>query len=482
MASVQVSMALGFVLLCGSSTRAWAVGSAAPLDLHVFRPAFGEYSLPGIDLPQVGSLLFQGNAWASFQYAHRPLVYKDADGSALDVIKHRLTLDTGFALTLWRQRLEVGMGLPITFFQTGQIPAPGTTNLPLVSFPLPSATLEDIHLLAKGVVFHSQGSSDLAPQGGIGLLGDLTLPTGNANAFSGSRHPTFSFGVLGSFQYKMVTLAAQLGGFFASNEAVLLQPTQEGLPVPSTLQTGLGVVYRLGAQVRVWQKHNVQLLVGAEVLGKAQGPAGNPYQNATELHASFVVQNRWIQGVFGVGPGLSSGAGSADVRVYAGVRVPWPGKALAAKAPTFLAETSLYPTQVLDGAAPMPTAASNPSLFPTGLRCADDTFLPQPVDLLDQIAQLAKAHPEWTPLEVVAHTSNDRSEFVALYQTHRCAHAVVTALEQRGIAHDRAKPIAAGFLCPLASNHTAELRAQNRRVEIRIASPKPFSKDDPCTY
>ena len=474
---------LVFLAMCVvSATSAHALGSAAPFDLRTYRPAFSEFSLGSIDLPRVGPGLGQGNAFAYADYTYRPLVYTQGNQPLFDLLTHRITLDTGFSLTVWRNRLQLGLALPVTVYQVGQLPPSDATTRPLLDLPLPSASLEDLHLLAKGVFYHSGGSSQYTPQGGIGLLLDLTLPTGNADAFSGSRYPTLTAALLASFAYQRVTAAVQFGGLFSSSEALYAQPAAGGPSVPSNQQGGIGLVYKLGVLVRVWEREQHSLSVGAEAYGRALPPFEDKRRLPTELLGSFVWNHPYGQVTVGVGAGLTPGVGTPDARVVLGVRVPWPGK--LAKTKPLPPPPELPPKVQQVVPPPKPAVPVFPPL-PQGLRCAGDPLQPIPETgtLLDDLAALLRLHPEWPPLEVIAHTHNLFSEYDAWLTTRRCAQAVAHALQQRGVSPERLHPRPDAFYCPVTdTQHTEPLQMQNHRVSLHWVHPnQPLDEVSTCT-
>jgi len=96
------------------------------------------------------------------------------------------------------------------------------------------------------------------------------------------------------------------------------------------------------------------------------------------------------------------------------------------------------------------SAVLNPDSFPT----------------LDQIAQLLNSQPQLR-LAVVGHTDNQGSGDYNLGLSQQRAFTVATTLVNKyGIAPQRLEPSGRGFSQPVASNDTADGRAQNRRVEL----------------
>jgi outer membrane protein OmpA-like peptidoglycan-associated protein len=84
---------------------------------------------------------------------------------------------------------------------------------------------------------------------------------------------------------------------------------------------------------------------------------------------------------------------------------------------------------------------------------------------LEEITSLLKQNGSLT-LYVVGHTDNVGALDYNLKLSADRADAVVKALVGRGIAASRLKPAGVGPYCPVASNHSDEGKAKNRRVEL----------------
>ncbi len=94
-------------------------------------------------------------------------------------------------------------------------------------------------------------------------------------------------------------------------------------------------------------------------------------------------------------------------------------------------------------------------------------------DLLDQVANVLREHPEIIKVEVQGHT-DDRG-YRALNDTlsQARANAVMKAMIQRGISADRLTAKGYGQNRPLVENTTEEGRQKNRRVQFIIVEKQP---------
>ena len=85
--------------------------------------------------------------------------------------------------------------------------------------------------------------------------------------------------------------------------------------------------------------------------------------------------------------------------------------------------------------------------------------------MLDEAADSLKSSPN-TKVNVNGYCDAIGSERYNMRLSQRRAEAVVTYLEGKGVASDRLIPQGFGKANFVASNDTAEGRAQNRRVEL----------------
>jgi outer membrane protein OmpA-like peptidoglycan-associated protein len=91
---------------------------------------------------------------------------------------------------------------------------------------------------------------------------------------------------------------------------------------------------------------------------------------------------------------------------------------------------------------------------------------------LTQLAQWLKANAG-IYAEISGHTSTVGNEKLNLKLSYQRAHAVRNYLRKLGIADERLTAKGYGGALPIASNETAEGRAQNRRVELKILQVAP---------
>ncbi len=103
---------------------------------------------------------------------------------------------------------------------------------------------------------------------------------------------------------------------------------------------------------------------------------------------------------------------------------------------------------------------------------AKDTIQRRSDALLDSVATIVKAHPEIGKLRVEGHTDAQGARAYNVKLSQRRAAAVVKALVKRGVPAERLVAQGFGPDQPVADNATAEGRAKNRRVEVRVVDSK----------
>ena len=92
---------------------------------------------------------------------------------------------------------------------------------------------------------------------------------------------------------------------------------------------------------------------------------------------------------------------------------------------------------------------------------------PQFMNSLDRVASTLNQYPQ-TRIEIAGHTDSTGTLEGNQRLSENRAHAVRSYLASRGVAPERMYAVGYGQSRPIASNATAEGRAQNRRVEIIV--------------
>lgn len=87
--------------------------------------------------------------------------------------------------------------------------------------------------------------------------------------------------------------------------------------------------------------------------------------------------------------------------------------------------------------------------------------------ILDQTAETLKSYPD-IKVEVAGHTDDVGSDAYNMGLSERRAQSVKTYLTAQGVGADRMTPVGYGKTQPLVEGTTAEDRAKNRRVELKV--------------
>lgn len=114
--------------------------------------------------------------------------------------------------------------------------------------------------------------------------------------------------------------------------------------------------------------------------------------------------------------------------------------------------------------------------MPSGITFAydSDAVQPQFQPTLNEVASVLTQYPK-TYIDIYGHTDADGSEAYNQGLSERRANSVQSYLVGRGVQSVRMATKGFGETQPIASNETAEGKAQNRRVEIKIV---PVTESD----
>ena len=107
--------------------------------------------------------------------------------------------------------------------------------------------------------------------------------------------------------------------------------------------------------------------------------------------------------------------------------------------------------------------------MPSGITFATDSAAVQPQfqPTLSEVASILSQYPK-TYIDVLGHTDSDGADAYNQTLSERRARAVADYLVGKGVQSARIATRGYGETQPIASNATAEGKASNRRVEIKI--------------
>ena len=286
--SLGAAVALG-VLAPGAANAQ----SGAGLALNRFDPAPAGDRMYGVESPYVAGKMTP-HVMLLGEYAHNPLVLRttQSDTKLGSVVSGQLYLHLNGGIALWN-RLYVHVDVPVAVAQTGDSPSGGTTT-----FSSPSgAQFGDLRLGARVRIL---GEYDEAFQ--VAVSGKLWLPTGPSDGYVGTGgvrgQPSL---VLGGLVMDRLVWSAAMG------------PQISGSKTFAGVEQGTMFNWGAGLGVRLLDNRHLQL--GAEAYGSLV--LADVQKRTTNAELLFGARYRVINDVeigAGVGPGLTSGVGTPDLR------------------------------------------------------------------------------------------------------------------------------------------------------------------------
>ncbi|MBL8633103.1 MAG: OmpA family protein [Myxococcales bacterium] len=308
--------------LCVTQAASAQDASRNALDINRFAPAFGTGRLVTQDLAELLPR-FEIAPQLFLHYSRNPLYLYMGDEPRFPLIENRLTGDLGIAVGIpikGTGRLQFGLSLPVTFWQTGQINKIGENfSDPVILSSLPnqdpkSIGQEDLRFQVKAVFVNGKW-------GGLGFAGDLKLPTGDKSSFLGSPLPTGNLKLLFHLNLWRFTFVLNPGVYLAQAQQIAFTS------VGNSLSVGGG----LNLRVANWNHGSFDLM--AEVFGLAnfnfRSLGETPLESTVAGRVNIETQSAGDFHIYlGAGPGIpatggSKGIGSPDVRAYAGLVWSW---------------------------------------------------------------------------------------------------------------------------------------------------------------
>ncbi len=262
------------------------------IDAQTFRPAVGPGSIvmtEGADT----SPDRQPHAGLFVDFLSDPLVLRHDDDSLQPVVNHQLNA-----------QLIVGMGLFDRFhFELG-IPFVAINDGEYMGQAFDTGGAGDLFARAKATIFSSADDPV-----GLGVMLDLTAPTGDSDLYRGSPQPTATPSVVADTRFE--TPAGEV--LMATNLGMRLQGTQ----TVHNLEVGPQFIYGAGIGVEV-VPHILQL--GIDARGAAT--LNDPARQKSPLELLGKAEVRVSQAILvnaGGGGGVVGGVGSPKWRAFAGV-------------------------------------------------------------------------------------------------------------------------------------------------------------------
>lgn len=413
---------------------------------------------------------------ALFNYAHKPLVLRDADDNRIGtVVDSQSTVNLLGNIGLFGIG-ELGLDVPVVVYQ----PA-GDVTVPGLDVSGAGAGVGDIRLVPKVQLFNTR-DEPRDSGAALALVGDVWLPTGKSGSLQGG---DLRGGVRLAFDaiaMSNVRLAANVGYLFRSSEEVLNIDVRDALTWAVASEVALSPAFR----------------IAGEVFGKATLTSDEV--SFEEFPIEALLGGKFQKSGFfmeaGGGIGLVSGYGTPDFRLFAGLGYALPDKeeefvyVAPEPEPEPEPEPIVEPEPVVE---PEPIVEPEPVVEPEPepvkevkidretkrIMITESVYFETNSDVIDQrsyailnqVARVLSENPD-IKVRVEGHTDNRGRAAHNLDLSKRRAASVKAYLIRQGIAADRLLSEGFGPNKPIADNVTDEGRATNRRVEFHIVEKK----------
>ncbi len=420
----------------------WAVPAMAKpnnVDVMNFNPTTdgGKY----ITIQQSKTLYrWHFNVGMYTDYAYQPLEYADPTGARRrGIVDNVLTTNVQGAVgfTDW---FSAGVNLPVVWWETFYDPA---VRAAAVRKENKYVKLGDARLEMKFRILNIERYHI-----GLAAVPFYYFPTGSSSFFLGNGMWS-SFGgklVLDADIKNRVFLAFNAG--YRNYSRTVYDTNTPNAVLNDTLELGGGI--------------NVRINDSWAVLGEvySEHVLSGLFKNQIQNPAEFLVGGRFtpqktIKGL-GVtvagGRGLTTGVGSPDFRILAGVNYTKP-KVVELPPPVeveVVAEEKIVITQKIH------------------FEFDKATIRPVSYPILDDVAHLLQINPQIKKVRVEGHTDWIGSDAYNQKLSERRAQSVRNYLIQKGIAPARLIAVGYGERRPIADNNTTKGRARNRRTEFTV--------------
>ncbi len=469
-------------LACSVGTGAWAQ------NVQHFRPAPGTWNAFGVETARTANALELVPA-LHVNHGFDPLVERDADGEAVEVlIGHLTTFDSTLVLGL-TDRFELSAAVPVHLAYGDGLEAIGGEGMALGD----ARVVPKLRLVGAG---HDDGNDG---DEGFGLAISLvtTVGTGADARFLGEGQTTVEPRAAASFFGGGWGLAANLG-FRARPESGRLHAMEVGHEIT------YGLAYLLRVSRDTW------------VLGEAWGllPAAEIDDRGHPLEAVFGVRHRTSAGAVldaGLGSGVLPEYGAPAVRLFVGVAFDRHRQRIRPKAPPIEPEPpsdrdgdglldaddacpdapedadgvedddgcpdpDVAPPPPVAAPAPLPPPAPRVRVAGDRIELLEKVFFENnravlravSYSLLDEVAAVLLRNQKLGRVRVCGHTDSQGRAVYNRRLSERRAQAVRMYLIGKGVDAVRLESAGYGEARPIDTNRTVEGRRMNRRVEFTI--------------
>ena len=190
-----------FAMTLSTAKVASAQAPLPSFDARTFRPS-ADPSSSLVYEPVNTPGAWQWNVGASLAYSHRSVVLSRERDTGYVPVQNQLGLDLVGGLGLG-SRGFFGLGMPLVLAQEGSSSLPASVS---TTSRVPTSALGDLTMFGKASIIENR-------DGGFGLaaLANLTLPTGNREAFVGEGSATALARLLASYSFILAEVSGSLG-------------------------------------------------------------------------------------------------------------------------------------------------------------------------------------------------------------------------------------------------------------------------------
>lgn len=471
--------ALGLLAIAETPARAQTQDGYSVARFEPAERGSAFFAVDGVDFSAARPLALG----ATFDYAHAPLVVRNAAGRERFVpVRHQLRAHLGASFVVGR-RVRLGLDVPFALHQDGDDGAFGATRYPAADKP----ALGDVRLAVDGRVV---GDESTPVAVAVGVRG--WVPTGPPAQFAGDGAARVAPHVLVGAQHGILAAAASVAWLHRFH-----RESYAGTRVASELQASLGAGVRLARR---------RVLVGPELWSRTS--AAPPFgDRQTALDAILGAHVEALTGVTigaAVGTGIGRAHGVPDLRALLSVDVG-PSRVLPPPPPDRDGDAVAdgvdacpdvpgrpspdpdengcprpEPVRFEDAdrarTSPVPAPAPEAVLTDTEIEVKEEIrFATDSADLLAEsdatiaaVAGVLAAHPEITKLRVEGHTDATGDATYNDELSRRRAEAVQARLVAAGVLGERLVSVGYGSSRPAVPRGAGAAFAQNRRVVFTV--------------
>ncbi len=379
------------------------------------------------------------NVGGYFNYAFEPLEYADASGNRRrGIIDDLLMMDVQGAIA-WTDWWLTGVNVPMAVWETFYNPNQTATTVQKQNL---YGKMGDVRLEMKFRFLDIDRYHV-----GLSLVPYMYFPTGKSNYFLGNGMWSPGGTLVFDADIKnRVFLALNVG--YRNYSKTRYDVNNTNAVIDDTITLGGGV--------------NVRINDSWAVLGEVMDESviSGFFKNQLQNPAEFLVSGRWtpqtrakgLAVTVGGGRGITTGIGSPDFRVLAGVNY----RHIKSAAPP-------PPVQV-------EAQVEEKIVITQKIHFEFDRAVIRPISypILDDVAYLLQKNPQIRLVRVEGHTDWIGSDAYNQKLSEARANAVRNYLVQKGIEPDRLQAVGYGETRPIADNNTVMGRARNRRTEFTV--------------